>query len=252
VRLKNIEGKARPREPEHSTKIKEFYQTLHDIDQTIRAYSHSPITSVMALNFQRIKDTVSRDLLTRVLVSRSSVSPGYLDYFLDFSLEAQEMLRELGIAGSQPLEEIGLPLEEVIKSILQGQLRIRYRSEQNSVISLPDAVSKLIPSRAPQNPTALNHEPQTFVMSWISHPDIASKLSSKALHQLQRFARGETVNQTNLSQALSELEYYILMGTVSEHPRADENGKSDERDNKKREEFSTPRSFHLITTTSLH
>lgn len=115
-----------------SEKITELRQVLKDANTTKGKYLKSTIKLVES-HFSNVDDPVAKLLLADLLLARSTSSPGHIDYSRDIIVEAQAMASELGKNG-QLLEEgmESVSLDKVIKSVLDGSLKLNRQTPLNS------------------------------------------------------------------------------------------------------------------------
>ncbi len=120
---------------EHSSfadKINTLSQTLKGVKVTKEAYS-SRIIAIMGMHFRAVEDIGAHQLLADLLLGRTMSSPGYMDYDMEPSQEAQVMATELSVEDGLRGEQIkSVTLERVVEGVLTGSLNLTGQTRKQS------------------------------------------------------------------------------------------------------------------------
>ena len=107
-----------------SERITGLREALNSANITKKA-NPEHIIGAMRLRFVFVEDQMARELLTDLLLARTSTSPGFMDYKMNVEEEAQAMAEELGSNKGLRREAMkSVDLNKVIGSVLTGDLKL--------------------------------------------------------------------------------------------------------------------------------
>lgn len=112
-----------------SEQIAGLRQAVQAADATKKEYPE-PVPGVLESKFSGVKDKAARMLLTDILFARTITSPGYMDFSMNVTEEADAMVRELSAEeglGDGKLNQV--TLVNAVKSVLTGNLKLSRQTQ---------------------------------------------------------------------------------------------------------------------------
>lgn len=190
--------------PMFGQNIKKLKNRLKAVEVTKEVY---PLIRITPPYFRGVKDRMAQGFLGTILNSRTITHPGYVDYDVDESKEANLMAQEVGLQDGWASEQAkDITVEQLIGKILLGDLRITYQHKYILLERKNPAEPALVIHAATLDQL---HSPELSMMVWrLGIPrDWFEKLLRKEFDKPKK-PRSFTIS-TDTREEIEKIDQYI-------------------------------------------